>query len=337
MKDKIRWFDRSLLWLGIVAGSAWLFPELGSKEGWLQVSLLIKIGVVWIFFSQGVELGWRNFWLGLHEWKLHLFVQLFSFVIMPLTMSLVVWGALNSFPSSIKVGLLFLSILPTTIATSALMAARAGGKAAAVNWNILFSNVLGLFIVPYGTLWILGLPAEIEVPYFAMTGQVFLLLLLPMILGMMLQQRLGEFWQKHLKLFKTFNKLLIYLMVYAALCDGFISKSWEILGLNFLIGLVGVVLAMLLFWHGLAWKLTGWLGFSPELRVSAVFTAAQKTLAAGVPLAGLLFTALAEVGAGASLPPLALFLLPLLIYHPMQLILGAVLVEKIQGKGRKSI
>lgn len=333
MRDKIQWLDRSLIWLGAVALMAWFFPELGSKNGWLQLGLVIKIGVVWIFFSQGVEVGWRNFWLGLHEWKLHLFVQLFSFVIMPLTMALLVWGALGSFPENIKSGLLFLSILPTTIATSALMAERAGGKAAAVNWNILFSNVLGLFIVPYGTLWILGLPLEIEVPYFTMMGQVCCLLLLPMILGMILQKRLGEFWQRQIKFFKTLNKLFIYLMVYAALCDGFVSKSWEALGLNWLLGVVGVVLVMLLFWHGTAWGLTGWLGFNPELRVSAVFTAAQKTLAAGVPMAGLLYTSLNQ--AGASLPPLALFLLPLLIYHPMQLILGAMIVEKIQSKGRK--
>jgi solute carrier family 10 (sodium/bile acid cotransporter), member 7 len=55
------------------------------------------------------------------------------------------------------------------------------------------------------------------------------------------------------------------------------------------------------------------LGFSIEDRIVAVFCGSKKTLAAGVPMARLIF--------GAD-PGLSLILLPLMIYHPLQLVVG---------------
>jgi sodium/bile acid cotransporter 7 len=323
--------DVSLLWILAVILCAWAAPSLGSKEGVLPISLLIKIGIFWIFFSQGVNLGWRDFWSGLGEWRVHLFIQLFSFVLMPLSvLALVYYGLMRGdfFPASIGLGLLFLAILPTTISTSALMAERAGGDVATVSWNILFSNVLGIFLVPLGTAWLLQSDAGAIVPRGAMFLNLCGQLVLPMLMGMLLQRWLQDAWVRWRSLIRQINMFFIYLMVYAALCDGLVSGSWQSLGLNgsFLLGLM--VLGLLVFWHGLAWLITGWMGFKENLRIAAVFTAAQKTLAAGVPMAGVVFLAFEK--AGETLPPLSLFLLPLLMYHPMQLILGAVLVQKMK-------
>ena len=53
------------------------------------------------------------------------------------------------------------------------------------------------------------------------------------------------------------------------------------------------------------------LGFSTADRIAAVFCGSKKTLASGVPMARLMF---------AGQPGLSLILLPIMIYHPLQLI-----------------
>ena len=53
------------------------------------------------------------------------------------------------------------------------------------------------------------------------------------------------------------------------------------------------------------------LHFSPEDRIAAVFCGSKKSLAAGVPMAQVMF--------GAH-PSLALILLPIMVYHPLQLV-----------------
>jgi sodium/bile acid cotransporter 7 len=54
------------------------------------------------------------------------------------------------------------------------------------------------------------------------------------------------------------------------------------------------------------------LGLSREDRIAAVFCGSKKSMATGVPMAKLMF--------GAD-PTLAVILLPIMIYHPLQLLL----------------
>ena len=61
------------------------------------------------------------------------------------------------------------------------------------------------------------------------------------------------------------------------------------------------------------------LGLPIEDRIAAVFCGSKKTLASGVPMAGLIF--------GAN-PAIGLILLPIMIYHPLQLAVGGVLAQR---------
>ena len=61
------------------------------------------------------------------------------------------------------------------------------------------------------------------------------------------------------------------------------------------------------------------LGFSREDRIAAIFCGSKKTLASGVPMARLIF--------GAH-PGLALILLPIMVYHSLQLVVGGILAQR---------
>ena len=61
------------------------------------------------------------------------------------------------------------------------------------------------------------------------------------------------------------------------------------------------------------------LHFSEEDRIAAIFCGSKKTLASGVPMAQLIF---------AGHPGIGLILLPIMIYHQLQLIICASLAGK---------
>ena len=61
------------------------------------------------------------------------------------------------------------------------------------------------------------------------------------------------------------------------------------------------------------------LGLARADRIAAVFCGSKKTLASGVPMAKLMF--------GAN-PALGVILLPIMIYHPLQLVVCGVLAER---------
>jgi sodium/bile acid cotransporter 7 len=63
-------------------------------------------------------------------------------------------------------------------------------------------------------------------------------------------------------------------------------------------------------------------GFSVEDRIVVLFCGSKKSLATGVPLAGVLFPA-AQVGA---------IILPLMFFHQIQLMVCAVLARKIANR-----
>ena len=66
------------------------------------------------------------------------------------------------------------------------------------------------------------------------------------------------------------------------------------------------------------------LGFSREDRIAAIFCGSKKTLASGVPMAHLIFGAHPGIG---------LILLPIMIYHPLQLIVCGVLAQRWGKRG----
>ena len=68
------------------------------------------------------------------------------------------------------------------------------------------------------------------------------------------------------------------------------------------------------------------LKFSTPDEIAAVFCASKKSLAAGAPMAALIF---------GTNPGLGLILLPIMIYHPLQLIVCSVMAESYASRSRE--
>ncbi|MGE5721554.1 MAG: bile acid:sodium symporter, partial [Sphingomonadales bacterium] len=155
---------------------------------------------------------------------------------------------------------------------------------------------------------------------------IVLELLLPFAVGHLLRPWLGAFAARHKRLLALTDRTTIVLAVYSAFSAAVVQGIWHLVTGATLLRLV--LLCTLLLVAVLAATRYGarLLGFSREDEIAIVFCGSKKTLASGVPMARVLFPA-AQVGA---------VLLPIMIFHQIQLMLCAWLARRYAGAGARA-
>ena len=144
-------------------------------------------------------------------------------------------------------------------------------------------------------------------------------LVLPLVVGQLLRPWLGEFVRRHKARIGLVDRATILLLVYTSFCESFRQDVWTSHG----VGQVLLVSAVCVVLFVAVLAATTWLarslGFVREDRIAAILCGSKKTLASGVPMAKLIF--------GAH-PGLGLILLPIMVYHPLQLIVCGILAQR---------
>ncbi|WP_024694046.1 bile acid:sodium symporter family protein [Pseudomonas syringae] len=318
------WF---LLGMVLATVLAYFFPRFGATGGNMHAEYVINIGVFVVFFLHGVNLSSEQIKKGLRNWRLHLMIQAFTFVVFP-----VLWLACDKLlgshvPALLMLGFLYLCALPSTISSSVALTGSAGGNVPAAILNASMSSVLGIFITPWLISLVVGTGAG-GIDLGDTLLKLSLMLLLPLVLGQLLRPLLGTFFSRHKKYTGIIDKLVILLLVYAAFCNSMISGMWQSQGnsviLTAFIGTALLLAVILLMTTSTARVLK----FNHADKVAAVFCASKKSLAAGAPMAALIF---------GTHPGLGLILLPIMIYHPMQLIVCSVIAENYANRHRQQL
>ncbi|WP_442110000.1 bile acid:sodium symporter family protein [Pseudomonas sp. NUPR-001] len=296
---------------------AWLFPNVGRSGGAMHAEYVINIGVFLVFFLHGINLSGEQIGRGLKNGRLHLMVQGFTFIVFP-----ALWWLANSLfgshlPALLMLGFFYLCALPSTISSSVALTGSAGGNVPAAILNASLSSVLGIFITPWLVSLVVGSGSN-GIDLGATLLDLCALLLLPLLLGQLLRPWLGRFFARHKRYTNIIDKLVILLLVYAAFCNSMVSGMWQQQGNAVLLTAFAgsALLLALILW--LTTRSARVLKLSPADEVAAVFCASKKSLAAGAPMAALIF--------GAH-PGLGLILLPIMIYHPLQLIVCSIMAE----------
>jgi len=115
------------------------------------------------------------------------------------------------------------------------------------------------------------------------------------------------------------DRATILVLVYTSFCDSFKQGVWS----NHGWGTLGAVVAGAAILFSIAMLVMALasraLGFSREDRIAAMFCGSKKTLASGVPMARLIF---------GTHPGIGLILLPIMIYHPLQLVICGILAQR---------
>ncbi|WP_053214696.1 bile acid:sodium symporter family protein [Pseudomonas sp. Q12-87] len=303
---------------------AYLFPSFGATGGAMHAEWVVNIGIFVVFFLHGVNLSGEQIRHGLKNTRLHVMVQGFTFGVFPL-----IWllcnGLLGSHvPSLLMLGFFYLCALPSTISSSVALTGSAGGNVPAAILNASLSSVLGIFLTPLLVSLVVGSGAG-GIDLGSTLLDLCLMLLLPLVLGQFLRRWVAGFFGRYKRYTSVIDKLVILLLVYAAFCNSMVSGIWRQQGNSVLLSAVigSAVLLAIILWT--TTRTARALKFSSADEVAAVFCASKKSLAAGVPMAALIF---------GDHPGLGLILLPIMIYHPLQLIVCSILAERYSNHHR---
>ncbi|MFT4054165.1 MAG: bile acid:sodium symporter family protein [Novosphingobium sp.] len=300
-----------LMLLGTVA----LATVLPAQGVWARVAGgVADAGIALLFFLHGAKLSREAIFDGAKAWKLHLTVGATTFVLFPI-IGLGV-RAIPGIEPSLATGVLFLTLLPSTVQSSIAFTAIAGGNVAAAVVSASFSNLAGIFITPLLTaLFITGESQGFSTdPIIDISVQ----LLLPFLAGHFLRPWIGGFVTRNKKVLGYVDRSSILLVVYTAFGAAVLEGLWHKVTVGELALIAAISLGVLAVVMVVSSFVGKALGFSCEDRIVLLFCGSKKSLATGVPLAGVLFPA-AQVGA---------IILPLMFFHQIQLMVCAVLARR---------
>jgi len=309
------WF---LIGMAVAVFLAWLIPDPGARGGSLHPELLTKGGVALIFFLHGLALSFSALKAGTLQWPLHLVVQGGTFLLFPILGLAMLWPCGNWLLPDLRLGFFYLCVLPSTVSSSVALTAAARGNVAAAVFNATLSSLIGVFLTPLWVGWWLKAGGQ-NLPLGGVILDLVLWLVTPLVFGQMCRPWLGAWAARHKKRIGLTDRCTILLLVYTSFCDSMKWNVWSGHGLAPVIEtLLGTVLIFTLAMLAMG-AICDALGFSRADRIAAVFCGSKKTLASGLPMAQLIF--------GAH-PGISLILLPIMIYHPLQLVICGVLAGR---------
>lgn len=306
-------FEPFILMLLCTVALATVLPARGP---WAPIAgHAADIGIVLLFFLHGAKLSRAAIWDGARAWRLHATVFAVTFALFPLLGSAI--SRLPFLTPGIAAGMLFLTLLPSTVQSSIAFTAIARGNVAAAVCSASFSNLIGIVLTPVLVAVSMHVAGSGGVSVAAIESIVFQLLV-PFVAGHLLRPWIGGFVARRKALLGIVDRGSILLVVYAAFGAAVVEGLWHRISAGDLAIVAALCTMMLVVVLAATWGIGRALGFARADRIVLLFCGSKKSLASGVPMAGVLFPA-AQVGT---------ILLPLMLFHQIQLIACAVIARR---------
>ena len=301
---------------------AYFLPQPGMVKEPISLEEIANAGVSLIFLFYGMRLSVAKLKAGIANWKMHIVVQLTTFLFFPL----IVLASRPLFTGTdfelLWLGIFFLAALPSTVSSSVVMVSIAKGNIPAAIFNASISSLIGVVVTP---LWV-GLFIASATGNFDITHiitKLILQVLLPVIIGISLNSRVGAFAEKYKKQLKYFDQAIILTIIYTSFCKSFSEHLFARFTTLELVCLAAGMMALffvVFFCVGLLCRL---FGFSDEDRITVLFCGSKKSSVHGTVMSKVLFQHSTLAG---------IVLLPLMLYHAMQLIAASIIA---QGMARR--
>ncbi len=296
-------------------GTVLLATLLPARGGFaLFAGYVADAGIVLLFFLHGAKLSRDAIWQGLRNWPLHLAVLAVTFGLFPLLgLGL---SRLPGIDPAMGAGILFLTLLPSTVQSSIAFTAIARGNVAAAICSASFSNLLGILVTPALVAVLMQVDGGKGVSLASIEG-IVLQLLAPFVIGHLLRPWIGGFVGRHKAMLTIVDRGSILLVVYTAFGAAVVEGLWTRVSPGDLGRLMLICLLLLGVILALTFVIARVMRLPREDAIVLQFCGSKKSLASGVPMAGVLFPA-AQVG---------ILLLPIMLFHQIQLIACAVLAR----------
>jgi solute carrier family 10 (sodium/bile acid cotransporter), member 7 len=306
-----------------VVALATVLPATGAFGDALSVAT--KVVIALLFALYGARLSPAQAWHGLRHWRLHLLVLGATFVAFPLlglAAKALVPGVLTP---DLYTGVLFLCLVPSTVQSSIAFTSIAHGNVPAAIVSASLSNILGVVLTPLLVVLLLPTAGGVRVDGSAVLD-IVVQLLLPFVVGQCLRPWVAGWLGRHPVVTKTFDRGSILLVVYTAFSLGMAEHIWSQVSVGHLVAVAAVCAALL------AVMLLLTVGTARLARLNRadatvlLFCGSKKSLASGLPMALVFF------GTGA----VGLIMLPLMIFHQIQLLACAAIASRMSRTDQAS-
>ena len=305
-----------------VVALAFQFPAWGAADSFLPLSEIAQYGVSIIFFFYGLKLSPEKMKVGLYNWRLHLLIQSSTFILFPVLILLVHYVFGSESNQLLWLGVFYVAALPSTVSSSVVMVSIAGGNLPAAIFNASISSILGVFITPIWMTFFIGeMYGEMDTMHVII--KLCFQVLAPVILGLCLHQWLGHLTERFKASLRIFDQTIILLIVFTSFCESVAGKMFEHLPMNQIVFLGGAMLLLFLSMFAIMYGFSIVLKLNREDRIAVLFCGSKKSLVQGAIMGKALFP-----------DPLILgvVLLPLMLYHALQLVASSIIAESIASK-----
>jgi sodium/bile acid cotransporter 7 len=310
--------DGFTLALVAVVTVATFLPCQGTSERVFKFLAIFAIAA--LFFLQGARLSRAAVLGGITHWRLHLLILAATFGLFPilgLGLHALAPGLLSQ---PLWLGVLFVCALPSTVQSSIAFTSIGHGNVPAAICAATASNLIGIFLTPI----LVALMMQLHGGGVSLdeVGKIVLQLLLPFIAGQVLRPWIGAWALRNRRILAVTDRSSILLVVYVAFSEAVVHGIWHQLPparFAVLIAINGALLGAVLLATTFSSRA---FGFSRADEVAIVFCGSKKTLASGIPMANVLFAG----------PSVGMTVLPLMIFHQMQLMVCAWLARRYAAR-----
>ncbi|XP_012309439.1 sodium/bile acid cotransporter 7 isoform X3 [Aotus nancymaae] len=314
------WF---MIGIVLAIAGAKLEPSIGVNGGPLKPEITVSyIAVATIFFNSGLSLKTEELTSALVHLKLHLFIQIFTLAFFPaaiwLFLQLLSITPINEW---LLKGLQTVGCMPPPVSSAVILTKAVGGNEAAAIFNSAFGSFLGIVITPLLLLLFLG--SSSSVPFTSIFSQLFMTVVVPLIIGQIVRRYIKDWLERKKPPFGAISSSVLLMIIYTTFCDTFSNPNIDLDKFSL------VLILVIIFSIQLSFMLLTFIfstrnnsGFTPADTVAIIFCSTHKSLTLGIPMLKIVF---------AGHEHLSLISVPLLIYHPAQILLGSVLVPTIKS------
>jgi len=308
--------------MAMVAVAA-VLPARGVGKDVLDVVVHVAIAV--LFFIYGAKISPAAIWTGITHWRRQGLIFATTFVVFPIIGFGVVKLARGYLDSGLATGLMFVCLLPSTVQSSIAFTSIARGNVPAALCAASVSNLAGVVITPLlATMFLSAHSGGLSLDA---VRDIALQILLPFVVGQCARPLVGDWFTRQKTLTMLVDRGSILLVVYSAFSAGVVAGIWsqvtpQMLALVLVLNMV--ILALVLIFTTVAARS---LRFSIEDEIAIVFCGSKKSMASGLPMANIIFSA-GTVG---------LIVLPLMLFHQMQLMVCAALARRYSRRPEEAI
>ncbi|MFC0280292.1 bile acid:sodium symporter family protein [Falsigemmobacter intermedius] len=288
------------------------FAAVLRQITWWAVSLL--------FFIYGAKLSTATIVTGLANWKLQLGVLLCTFALFPLLTLAMKPMILMGLPVAIGVGFLYIGCMPSTVQSSIAFTSVSNGNVAGAVCAASISNLIGVILSPLLFMALIPGTSGYGIEPSAI-WKIVQQILLPFAVGQLCRPLLANFLNKYKTPTMVVDRGSILLIVYSAFSAGVVNGIWQVVQPAQLLMLIGFCAALLAVVMGIAITAGRLAGMSKADLLALFYCGSTKSLATGLPMAGILFAG----------QDISLIVLPLMIFHLLQLVVCAILSQRVRA------